>query len=108
MEKLTFLEKVELLKCKVCNLSSSNYDDLLDIALADGLIKSADKQKIIKMSSADLIRFIYNTHKHMENGENIYYLLDKNTICKIVNEIQEDKSAAIHRACEKLRAEAIV
>lgn len=107
MENLTLLEKAEMFKRKVCNLCNSNYNDILDIALLDGLLKNADKPKTIKMSSSDLIRFTYNTNNHMNNGGEIYYLLDKETICKIVNEIQEDKSEAIHRACEKIRDQAI-
>lgn len=98
------LEKVELLRNDIQDLRNASYKDIKDVALAEKLVKDTGKVETIKMSSADLIRFVYNTHGKMDGGGEVFYLLDKETICKIVNEIFEEKAVSIREASERMKS----
>lgn len=103
MEKMKFFEKAELLKNDVRDLRNAGYRDVKDIVLADGLVKDTNIQETIKMSSTDLVRFLYNTHGHMQDNGDMLFLVNKNTLCKIINDMQEEKICAVREACEKIR-----
>jgi len=109
MIRYKLLAKLDLLKEDIFDLNNADFKQIKDIALLDKVVKEKATDKKVAMSSRDLAQLVYNTQKKLnEEGKEEYYLLDHDSLCRLVNdilaEIQLQKENAIAKTKEEIMA----
>lgn len=90
MNCLSVSDKMSLMKVEVLDLRNADYRRMQDIANMKGIVQDKKIPSVIKMKTSDLARIVYNTHmKLLENSKNLMCVIDTDTICRIINEVNE-------------------
>lgn len=106
MNVLSISEKMALMKVEVLDLRNADYQRIEDIANVKGIVQELKAPSTIKMNTRDLARIVYNTHlRLLEKGKNLFCLIDTDTLCAIVNEVQARNKAVWKDAKEEVKLE---